>query len=58
MCATRSLIAGDGDVVSEIFRERVTWRGSAGFAWGWGVAYNKSGIRKGKAIEGNAVGGD
>ena len=38
--------------------KRVTWRGSSGFAWGWGVAYNKSGIRKGKAIEGNAVGGD
>ncbi|MCK5383474.1 MAG: formate dehydrogenase FDH3 subunit beta [Gammaproteobacteria bacterium] len=58
MCSTRSLLAGDGDMVSEIFRERVTWRGASGLAWGWGVAYGKKGIRKGKAIEGKAVGGD
>ncbi len=59
MCATRALLAGDGDTVSEIFRERITWRGSSGFAHGWGVAYGKQqGHRKGRAIEGKATGGD
>jgi len=58
MCSTRALLAGDGDTVSEIFRERVTWRGASGFAWGWGVAYNKPGIRASKAVEGKATGGD
>ena len=58
MCATKALLAGDGNTVSEIFRERVTWRGSAGMSWGWGVAYGKSGLRKGKAIEGKATGGE
>ena len=59
MCATRALIAGDGDTVADIFRERVTWRGSSGFAHGWGVAYkNQQGHRKGKAVEGKAAGGD
>ena len=38
---TRALLAGDGDVVSDIFRERVTWRGASGLSrgWGWGKAY-------------------
>ena len=59
MCATRALIAGDGDTVADIFRERVTWRGSSGFAHGWGVAYRKQHRhRKGKAVEGKAAGGD
>ena len=58
MCATKALLAGDGDTVSNIYRERVTWRGSAGMAWGWGVAYNKPGLRKGTAIEGKAAGGE
>jgi formate dehydrogenase iron-sulfur subunit len=59
MCATRALIAGDGDTVSDIFRERVTWRGSSGFAHGWGVAYkNQHRDSKGKAVEGKAAGGD
>ena len=58
MCATRALLAGDGDTVSDIYRERVTWRGSAGMDWGWGVAYGKQGLRKGRAVEGKATGGD
>jgi len=58
MCATRALLAGDGDTVSEIFRERVTWRGSAGLSWGWGVAYGKPGLRRSKAMEGKATGGE
>jgi len=58
MCATRALLAGDGDTVSEIFRERVTWRGSAGLSWGWGVAYGKPGLRRSKAKEGQATDGE
>ena len=58
MCATKALLAGDGNTVSDIFRERVTWRGSAGMSWGWGVAYGKGGLRKGRAIEGKATGGE
>ena len=58
MCATRALLAGDGDVVSDIFRERVTWRGSSGLSWGWGVAYDKPGLRKSRAVQGKATGGD
>jgi formate dehydrogenase iron-sulfur subunit len=60
MCATRALLAGDGDVVSDIFRERVTWRGASGLSrgWGWGKAYGKPGQHKGRAVEGKATGGD
>lgn len=58
MCATRSLLAGDGDAVADIYRERVTWRGAAGLAWGWDVAYDKGGKRKGVAQDGHAVGAD
>jgi formate dehydrogenase iron-sulfur subunit len=58
MCATKALLAGDGNTVSDIYRERVTWRGSAGMSWGWGVAYGKSGLRKSTAIEGKATGGE
>jgi formate dehydrogenase iron-sulfur subunit len=58
MCATKALLAGDGDTVADIYRERVTWRGSSGIGWGWSVAYGKPGLRKGKAIEGKATGGE
>ncbi|UCC55788.1 MAG: 4Fe-4S dicluster domain-containing protein [Gammaproteobacteria bacterium] len=58
MCATKALLAGDGDTVADIYRERVTWRGSSGIGWGWGVAYGKAGLREGKAIEGKATGGE
>ena len=58
MCATRALLAGDGDTVSDIFRERVTWRGSSGLAWGWGVAYSKPGLRNSRDVEGKAAGKD
>jgi formate dehydrogenase iron-sulfur subunit len=57
MCATKALLAGDGDVVSDIFRQRMAYRGAAGLGAGWGVAYGK-GMRAGSGLEGKAVGKD
>jgi formate dehydrogenase iron-sulfur subunit len=39
MCSTKALLGGDGDVLADIYRQRVTVRGKGGEVWGWATAY-------------------
>lgn len=48
MCSTKALLGGDGDVLSDIYRERVTVRGKGSEVWGWGTAYGKPGQESSK----------
>lgn len=41
MCSTKSLLAGDGDVISGILAERVKVRGYGDEKWGWDMAYGR-----------------
>lgn len=40
MCATKALLGGDGDVVSDIYIRRVHKRHGRPDTWGWNTAYN------------------
>ena len=42
MCSTKSLLAGDGEVISQIYKERVSRRGYGSGAWGWQTAYGET----------------
>jgi formate dehydrogenase iron-sulfur subunit len=39
MCATKALLAGDGDVLADIYRKRVMRRAGRPDTWGWEKAY-------------------
>jgi len=41
MCSTKALLAGDGDVLSGIYRKRVINRGASAFDWGVNFNSNK-----------------
>jgi formate dehydrogenase iron-sulfur subunit len=42
MCSTKSLLAGDGDIIAEIYKARVAKRGYSSGAWGWKTAYGET----------------
>jgi formate dehydrogenase iron-sulfur subunit len=42
MCSTKSLLAGDGEIIATIYKERVAMRGYGTGAWGWQTAYREA----------------
>ena len=42
MCSTKSLLAGDGEIIAQIYKERVAKRGYGSGAWGWQTAYRET----------------
>jgi formate dehydrogenase iron-sulfur subunit len=42
MCSTKSLLAGDGEMIEKIYKERVAVRGYGSGMWGWKTAYGES----------------
>ena len=42
MCSTKSLLAGDGEIIAQIYKERVVRRGYTSGAWGWQTAYRET----------------
>ncbi|MBE3034544.1 MAG: formate dehydrogenase, partial [Actinobacteria bacterium] len=49
MCSTKALLGGDGDVISDILRNRVMKRGKGAELFGWGTAYGGAQGKGGQA---------
>ncbi len=50
MCSTKALLGGEGDVLADIYRERVTTRGKGSEVWGWATAYGRPEAPKGAPV--------
>lgn len=50
MCSTKALLAGDADIISNIYRERVVNRGAS--VLDWGVSYEKASLRESRNMKG------
>ena len=47
--AASALLGGDGDTISEIFRQRAMTRGKGSEVWGWATAYGRPEVPKAPA---------
>jgi formate dehydrogenase iron-sulfur subunit len=47
MCSTKSLLAGDGEIIAQIYKERVIKRGYGSGSWGWLTACHEGARRAG-----------
>jgi hypothetical protein len=41
MCSTKSLLAGDGEMIAQIYKDRALQRGYGSGAWGWTTPITK-----------------
>jgi formate dehydrogenase iron-sulfur subunit len=41
-CSTKALLAGDANVIGDIYKQRVDQRGYGPELWGWDIAYDRS----------------
>ena len=53
MCATKALLAGDADVVSDVYRQRVVTRGMS--TLDWGVQFKKGSLSSPGGLEGKVT---
>ena len=52
MCATKALLAGDADVVSDIYRQRIVNRGAS--VLNKGVSYQNESLRAARGMTGKS----
>ena len=42
MCSTKALLAGDGEIIETIYRQRIQELGVPPRLWGWTAAYGEA----------------